>query len=100
MRLAILAVAGLALAACGQRAGGYPPGYELEFMRACEAQSAVPGLCQCTWDKIEAEVPADEFAALDQLPGQQREEHPLMQQIAGYTYACATQLSGEQSPAP
>lgn len=69
-------------------------------MRACEAQSAVSGLCQCTWDKIEAEVPPDEFAALDRLPGPQRNAHPLMQQIEGYSLACASELSREPSPAP
>lgn len=69
-------------------------------MRACEPRSAVPGQCACVWDKIEAEVPSDEFAALDQMPGPQREAHPLMQQISGYSVACAAQLQGEQPATP
>jgi hypothetical protein len=101
MRLVLAAAALLTLAACGQQQqAGYPPGYELNFMRACEPQSGIAGQCACVWDKIEAEVPAEEFAALDRMPGPQREAHPLMQQINGYAVACANQLQGEQTPAP
>jgi hypothetical protein len=98
MRLLVL-VAVLALAACGQQQA-YPPGYEMNFMSACEQRSAIPGQCACVWDKIETEVPADEFAALDQMPGPQREAHPLMQQINGYSLACANELQREQPATP
>ena len=67
MRALLAFVVLLSLASCG-RSTGYPPAYEVNFMRACEARSTVPGLCACTWGKIEAEVPADEFAA-GHLPG-------------------------------
>ncbi len=100
MRLVLFSIAALALAACGQRPQGYAPDVEMNFMRACEMQSGIPGQCACVWAKIEAEIPPNEFAALEQLPGPQREAHPLMQQISGYSFACASQVQGEQSPAP
>jgi hypothetical protein len=94
MRL-VLALAAFALAACSPRSGEYPPDIEMNFMRACEAQSQVPGLCACTWDKIEAEVPVSDFQALELLPGPERLAHPLSTQISGYALACSAQL-GEQ----
>jgi hypothetical protein len=96
MRL-VLALAVFALAACSPRSGEYPPGIEMNFMRACEAQSTVPGLCACTWDKIEAEVPATDFQALELLPGPERLDHPLTAQINGYALACGEQLT-QQPP--
>lgn len=100
MRFAFFIV-GLALASCGQpSSGGYPPGYEQNFMRACEAQSTVPGLCACTWDKIEAGVPPSQFAAYELLPGTERVAHPLTQQLQGYALTCATELGVELPKAP
>ncbi len=99
MRLAAATVVALTLAACSQPSSSpYPPGVEMNFMRACEAQSTVPGLCQCTWDKIEVGVPPADFTALERLPGPEREAHPLKQQIDGYALACASELSREQAP--
>lgn len=101
MRLAIL-IAAVALSACGQRedAKAYPPGYEIQFMQGCESQSDSRALCACIWDKIEAEVPAADFAALDRMPGPQREAHPLMTQINNYSFACAAQLPAEPPATP
>ena len=61
---------------------------------------AVQGLCACIWDKIEAEVPPNDFAALERLPGPEREAHPLMAQINEYSFACARQLETEPAPTP
>lgn len=85
-------------AACGRSAAGYPPEYELNFMQACEARSTVPGMCACTWDKIEAEVPPADFIALERLPAAEREAHPLKRQIDDYALACARELSAETAP--
>lgn len=100
MRLAA-ALLVLVLAACGQQApSAYAPGIELNFMRACEAQSPIQGLCRCTWDKIAAEVPPGDFTALERLPGPEREAHPLKAQIDGYAMECANELATEQAPTP
>lgn len=100
IRFAALGLFALALAACG-RSQSYPPHYEAGFMQACEAQSAAPGLCACTWARIEAEVAPDDFAALERLPGVQREAHPLMTQIRDYRQACLAQIgSGAAEPLP
>lgn len=100
MRIALGLLAALALAACNQQSRAYPPEYEMNFMRTCEPRSDTPGQCACIWDRIEENVPADEFAALDQLPGPQRDAHPLMQQITGYSLACRAELTGEQPATP
>lgn len=98
MRLAVFVVL-LGLAACNRAADTYDPGVEMNFMRACEAQSTIPGMCACTWDKIEAEIEPNDLDALELLPGPEREAHPLTAQINGYAFACGTQLR-EQTPAP
>jgi len=95
----------LALAGCTPPAptpAGYPPQYEVSFMRGCEGQNPAPGVCACIWDRIEAEVPPSDFAALDRMPGPQREAHPLMDQINGYALACRTarEPAAEPPPAP
>lgn len=92
MRLFILAAAAAALAACGrQDAETYPPQYELNFMRACQAQSAPAGFCACTWEKIEREIAADDFAAFERLPPGDQQTHPLRQQIQRYADECRTE---------
>lgn len=98
MRRLILLGCVLLTTACGRPAAGYPAEYELNFMQACEARSAVPGLCACTWAKIEAEVPPADFAALERLPAVEREAHPLKRQIDDYALTCARELSGEAAP--
>lgn len=95
LALVFLAVA---LGGCGRPATGYPASYELNFMQACEARSTVPGLCACTWARIEAEVPPADFTALERLPAAERETHPLKRQIDGYALACARELSREAAP--
>lgn len=100
MRFAV-ALLVLALAACGQApSSAYPPGIEMNFMRACEAQSPVQGLCRCTWDKIAAEVPPADLAALELLPGPERAAHPLTAQINGYALACGETLTREPAATP
>lgn len=100
MRL-ILAVFALVLAGCSPPpAATYPPTTQANFMRACEAQSTVPGLCGCVWGKIAADVPPADFSALEQLPGPQREASPLKQQIDGYALTCGTELSTEPTATP
>lgn len=94
----LAAFALLLLAACGRQ--GYPPEYEFNFMQACEARSQVAGLCACTWDRIEAEVPPADFAALERLPAAERGAHPLKLQIDEYALVCARRLSSEAPPQP
>jgi hypothetical protein len=97
----LILIATLTLAACTPPAPqGYPPGVEQNFMRACEAQSTVSGLCACTWERIEAVVTPADFAALERLPGSERAAHPLAQQIEGYALACAAEIGEDATPAP
>ncbi len=92
----VFALAALVLAACTPPSNEYPPGMEMNFMRACEAASQIEGLCACTWDQIEANISPSDFAALDQMPGPERAAHPLTRQIEGYAMACHAQ---SQTPA-
>ncbi|MEZ5960986.1 MAG: hypothetical protein R3C30_11255 [Hyphomonadaceae bacterium] len=90
----------LALAACNPGPAAYAPGVEHNFMTACEAQQGSSvALCGCTWEKIEAEISPNDFAALERLPQQQRETHPLTTQINGYVEACAISLTPPVEPA-
>lgn len=81
-----------ALAACNAQPAAYGPDVERNFMMACEAQGSSNALCGCTWDRIEADISPGDFAALERLPGPQRESHPLTAQINGYVEACAVSL--------
>lgn len=98
MRSIAAAVLLACLGACGAPPvpATYSPEYEQNFMVACESQSSIEGLCACTWDRIEAEVPRADFDALERLAGAQREEAPLARQIERYAASCAASLS----PAP
>ncbi len=98
----VAAFALLMLAACGQPPAPttYPPTTEINFMRACEAQSQIPGLCACTWDKIEAEVSPADLATVEGLPESERASHPVATRINGYANACRATLSREPAPAP
>ena len=92
----------LLLAACGRPAApaSYPQTTQLNFMRACQTHSSA-ALCGCIWRRIAADVPVADFNALEQLPGAQREAHPLMQQINGYAMACqASPTPREPAPKP
>jgi hypothetical protein len=105
MRLAFAVLIMVCLAACERRAATYPPGYETNFMTACEAQpGAIAERCACIWDRIEAEIDPDDLSALELLPGPERQTHPLMQQIEGYRQACLAafpvEAPGEPTPAP
>lgn len=81
-------IAMLTLASCGKASQGYPPDYEFNFTRACAAQGAGDAYCACTWDKIEANIPAADFAAFERLPVAARASHPLQTQISGYADDC------------
>lgn len=94
----IVALVPLLLAACNQQSATYTPDFERNFVTACEAQGSSNALCSCTWDRIEAEISPDDFAALEAMPGPQREAHPLTAQINGYVEACNVSL--EALPAP
>lgn len=92
-----------ALAGCGQQeADTYPPQYELNFMRACQAQGPSGNVCPCTWEKIEREIPPDEFAAFELLPASEQAAHPLYSQIERYALECRDQndAPAEAPPAP
>lgn len=89
----------LALAACNPQPATFGPEVERNFMMACELQQgSSQALCSCTWDKIEAEISPNDFAALERLPGPQRETHPLTTQINGYVEACAVSITPPVEP--
>ncbi|MGQ0532625.1 MAG: hypothetical protein ACT4OF_08040 [Caulobacteraceae bacterium] len=96
----------LALAACNPQPASYPLDYERNFTMACEAQGSSNALCSCVWDRIEADISPGDFAALERLPGPEREAHPLTAQINGYVEACNVTLTApppaaeEPVPAP
>lgn len=102
----LIAMAALAaLVACGQpQQRAYPADYAFNFKQACERQSQVEGLCDCTWDGIAAQISPNDFAALERLPGPERENHPLTRQIEQITLACHATLNpppeGEPTPEP
>lgn len=99
--LAVLSLL-LNLAACSPPAPQtYPPGYEISFMNACEPVSRVPGMCGCVWEQIEANISPSDFAALERLPGPEREAHRLTRQIEGYATAClASNPASQTEPTP
>lgn len=99
MTRTLFAIAALAaLAACGQpqQEEGYPPHYEYGFMRACEAQGPASGVCACTWDRIEAEIPRGEFDRFERLSAREREADPLKGQFEGFSLACAANAASTQ----
>lgn len=103
MRAWLVLAAVAALAACSPPARTFAPASEQEFMQACEQGSPAPGLCACTWEKITAEVDPNDFAALERLPGPQRDAHPIMTQILGMRQACLASLTAPPAgaePAP
>ena len=74
------------------------------FARAASSSDEV---CGCVWDRIEAEIPPNDFAALERLPAANREAHPLSAQINGYIEACSIEITppatiapGDEVPAP
>lgn len=97
MRLLAL-VSLLALGACNPQPATYAPDVERNFRTACEAQGSSVALCGCTWGKIAAEVAPGDFAALERMPGPQRETHPLTAQINGYVETCNAQLAPQIEP--
>jgi hypothetical protein len=94
----------LTLAACGQQdANTYPPQYELNFMRACQAQRpAARNQCPCTWERITREIPPDEFATFERLPPAEQVAHPLYAELQRYALECASQTEAttEDPPPP
>ncbi len=107
MRRWLLLVSMLALAACNPQPVVYTPVSERNFVTACEAGASSRAVCDCVWDRIESEISASDFAALERLPQDRRDAHPLMTQINGYMEACsvtvtppATLMPGDEVPAP
>lgn len=98
MRIGFVFVA-LALAACTQQPVTYGPEVERNFTTACENQGSPNALCACVWDKIETNITAGDFTALEALPGPQREAHPLTAQISGYVADCNASLMPHIEPA-
>jgi hypothetical protein len=72
----------------------------MTFMNSCQAQGSSAELCACVWDRVEADVPANDFAALERLPGPEREAHPLMAQIRGYRESCNVAIEPPVTPGP
>ncbi len=75
-----LAIASLALAACGDDEGGgsgggggggdYPAQAEENFLKACTAQpGANDAYCQCTYDEITANVSYEDFQKAEEAIG-------------------------------
>jgi hypothetical protein len=92
-----------ALGACGQQdAATYPPQYELNFMRACQAQAPNHAVCSCSWEKIESEIAPADFAAFERLPANEQASHPLYAQIERHALECRDQpeAAPEDPPAP
>jgi hypothetical protein len=102
MRQWLLLIPVLALAACNPQPASYPPEVERNFTAACQARAASSSseVCGCVWDRIEAEISPSDFAALERLPGPQREAHPLTAQINGYIEACNVEVTPPASIAP
>jgi len=88
----------LALAACNPQPATYSADVERNFMMACEGQGSSNELCACTWGKIATDIRPGDFAALERMPGPQREEHPLTRQINGFVEACAVTLTPDVDP--
>lgn len=103
---ALVALAALALAACGQpQSTAYPPQYEANFMQGCTGTGALTSQCGCVWQKIVTEIPVREFEAYDRVTPAERETHPVTTQLRGFITACqastgAAGPSGAQPVAP
>lgn len=103
MRTLAMLILCAAAVACGQREeAGYPPQYEYNFMRACEAGPGPDAICGCVWREIEANIEPDDFHALERLPADERDAHPLQAQINGYVLACQPEPESAEpgEPAP
>jgi TIR domain len=86
-------------AAVEQRDWSRHPDVARNFNIACEAQGSTRALCSCVWGRIEENVTPGDFAALERLPGPEREANPLTAQINGYVEACNIQLAPPVAPA-
>lgn len=93
-RLVAAALMLATLSACGIPSAGYPPQYELNFIRACEAQNPPTGVCQCTWDKIEAQIPRSEFDAFERMSASQRPSSPTQQRLTTFALECVGKPTG------
>jgi hypothetical protein len=95
---AAIGLAALALGACAEPSPEYPSHYEFAFMQACEAQDPLPGLCACTWDKIEANFARRDFDALERMSADERAADPRQAQIEGYALECGDSLTSPEGP--
>lgn len=78
----------LTLAACGQNARTYPPGYEANFTRSCVGAGSTAAMCACMWARIEAEIPVRDFEAADAAirAGQ---DHPVKAKLVEIATSCS-----------
>jgi hypothetical protein len=100
--LALLALV-LAIGACGQQeAKTYPPQYELNFMRACQARGAAAAVCSCTWERITSEIPVDDFTAFERLSQSEQTASPLRNELQRFALECRAEAAPppENPPAP
>lgn len=103
MREPLQILALVLLAGCGQQqAKTYPPQFELNFMRACEAQRPAQNVCSCTWERIAREIPVDDFMAFERLNPSEQASHPLYTEIQRFALECRAETGppDEDPPAP
>lgn len=106
MRSMIAMILLSAVASCNRPpAAEYSPQVEANFMRGCASRSAPQSYCACVWEKIEAEIPEQQFAALERMPAAQRDASPITRQIQAFATECQSTASRiidarEQPPAP
>lgn len=93
----LIAAAVLYLAAEPARAT-YSSDVEGNFIAECQSQGSSGALCQCTWDKIESEVPAADFYELERWPDTPG-AHRARVQINGYLEACRASVEGPETQA-
>jgi hypothetical protein len=96
----LLIAAALLLSGCAPPTEqGYPPAYEINFMRGCEAQGAPREVCACSWTRVAAEVPRAELDRLERAPAAARPDDPVQKQLEGFARQCATEHA-QTTPTP
>lgn len=101
MRTLLTALAVLTLAACGQSQKGYTEQYRFGVVSSCMQQpGATAAICNCYWDRIEAELPRAEFDAYERMTPAQRDAAPLKARLASYGHACAAAHPPQETETP
>ncbi|MGE3931160.1 MAG: hypothetical protein AB7G05_13435 [Hyphomonadaceae bacterium] len=86
IRVLLLSAAAATLVSCG-RASTYPPEYRAAFMSSCQVQGESQTHCACVLERLEQEIPAEEFAAADQVV-QSGLSHPVAERIVALSAEC------------